>query len=142
MNVWTMPGFVLDYTLGDYTLSAGYRAEIQNYIKLTNQNFANQIAAVQFLAERPKYTAALRNDFIRTNEPPTSELTGPIVSNTNVFRPELEYHLTPRFSLGGNILWTYVDYEDPSVSEIDRNEIGGGATVFPISGGGVCTMGA
>ena len=48
---WTVPGFIVDYTLGNYTLSAGYRAEIQNYLDLTEQNFVNHIGAVQFLAE-------------------------------------------------------------------------------------------
>jgi hypothetical protein len=130
---WTIPGFVVDYTLGDYSLSAGYRAEIQNYLELTDQNFVNHIGAVQFLAELPRFTFGVRDDFIRTNEPPTTELTGPIGSNTNLLRADVEYRYSPRLSFGANAGWVYVNYdEDPSpdAEVIDRSEVGAGLTVF------------
>ncbi len=127
---WTMPGVIVDYTLGNYTLSAGYRAEIQNYLELTSQDFVNHVGAVQFLAELPKLTLGLRDDFVRTNEPPTTELTGPIPSNTNILRADAEYRVTSRVSLGANVLWTYVAYDDDFADVINRNEVGGGASVF------------
>lgn len=128
--VWTMPGVIVDYTRGNYTLSAGYRAEIQNYLELTSQNFVNHVGAVQLLAELPRLTVGVRDDFVRTNEPPTTELTGPIPSNTNIFKVEAEYRLTPRVSVGANVLWTYVAYDDDFASVINRNEVGGGVSLF------------
>jgi hypothetical protein len=127
---WTVPGVVVDYTLGNYTLSFGYRAEIQNYLELTDQNFVNHIGAVQFLAELPRLTLTFRNDFVRTNEPPISELSGPIPSNTNNLLPEVEYRFTPRLSMGVNVGWIHVDYEDPAAEVIDRDEYQVGLTAF------------
>ncbi len=127
---WTTPGVVGDYTFGNYTLSLGYRAEIQNYLELTSQNFVNHVGALQFLAEFPRLTVTVRNDFIRTNEPPISELSGPIASNTNVLAPEAEYRLTSRLSLGANVGWTHVDYQDPAAEVIDRDEYQVGLTAF------------
>jgi hypothetical protein len=67
---------------------------------------------------------------VRTNEPPITELAGPIASNTNNFMPEVEYRLTPRLSLGANGAWVHVDYEDPSAEVIDRDEYQVGVTAF------------
>jgi hypothetical protein len=131
--IWTVPGFVVDYTFGNYSLSAGYRAEIQNYLELTSQDFVNHIGAVQFLGELPRLTVSVRDDFIRTNEPPTTELTGPIASNTNVFKADAEYRWSPRLSFGAFATWAYVDYDEdagPAVEQIDRHEAGGGLSVF------------
>ena len=119
----TIPGFVLDYTFGAHSLSAGYRAEILNYVSLSSQDNVHQIAAVQLRLDFPRTLINLRDDFIKTSDPPTTELTGPIISTTNVFKPDAEYRLTPRFSTGLGFTWRYVRFEDPSIADlIDRDE--------------------
>jgi hypothetical protein len=119
----TIPGFVIDYTYGPHSLSAGYRAEILNYVHLTNQNTVNNVMAFQLRLDFPRWLLTLRDDFTQSNDPPTSELTGPIKSTTNVLTPEAEFRVTTRFSTGLSYAWTRVRYEDPSVGDlIDRDE--------------------
>src|SRR5262245_7567868 len=119
----TIPGFVIDYTYGPHSLSAGYRAEILNYVHLTNQNTVNNIMAFQLLLDFPRWLLTLRDEFTQSNDPPTTELTGPIKSTTNVLTPSAEFRVTTRFSTGLSYSWTRVRYEDPSVGDLlDRDE--------------------
>jgi hypothetical protein len=109
-------------------VSAGYRAEILNYVDLTNQDTTNHIMAFQLRLDFPRWLLTLNENFTRTNEPPTSELTGPIESSTNVLTPAAEFRVTTRLSTGVNYSWTRVRYDNPSIGDlIDRDEqvIGG-----------------
>ena len=74
----------------------------------------------------------MRDDFVKTSDPPNTELTGPIESLTNVLAPEAEYRLTTRLSLGANYSWTHVRYPtEPVVAgDLDRDEHLFGASVF------------
>jgi hypothetical protein len=119
----TIPGFVLDYTLGAHSASVGYRAEILNYLDLTNQDTVHHIAAGQLRLDFPRTLLTLRDDFVRTSDPPGTELTGRILSSTNVFKPEAEYRLTSRFSTGLGYTWLHTRFDDKSIGDlIDRDE--------------------
>ena len=74
----------------------------------------------------------MRNDFVKTSDPPNTELTGPIESLTNVLAPEAEYRLTTRLALGANYSWTYVRFptEPVAAADLDRDEHLFGASVF------------
>ncbi len=127
----TIPGFVADYTFGTHSLSAGYRAEILRYLDLTNQDTVHHFGVAQLRLDFPRTLLNLRDDFARTSDPPGTELTGRILSTTNVFKPEAEYRLTQRFSLGLNYGWTHVRFDDQFIAElIDRDEHRAGAAVF------------
>jgi hypothetical protein len=128
----TIPGFVADYTFGPHAISLGYRAEILNYVTLTSQNTVNHVAVAQLRLELPKLLVNLRDDFVKTNDPPNTELTGPIVSLTNILTPEAEYRLTTRLALGANYSWTHVRFptNDEVAGDLDRDEHLVGASVF------------
>jgi Putative beta-barrel porin 2 len=126
---WTIPGFVLDYSFGPHTVSAAYRAEILNYLDLTSQNTVHHIGVGQLRLEFPRTLVTLRDDYIQTSEPPTSELTGKIDSITNILAPAVEYRVTERLAVGLNPSWTWVDYGPPA-GELDRNEYLVGPSVF------------
>ena len=75
----------------------------------------------------------MRDDFVKTSDPPNTELTGPIESLTNVLAPEAEYRLTTRLTLGGNYSWTHVRYPDragEAAADLDRDEHLFGGSVF------------
>jgi Putative beta-barrel porin 2 len=119
----TIPGFVADYTFGAHSLSAGYRAEILRYVDLTSQDTVHHIAAVQLRLDFPRTLVNLRDDVVRTSDPPNTELTGRILSTTNTFKPEAEYRLTPRFSAGLGYAWRYVRFDEKDIGDlIDRDE--------------------
>jgi Putative beta-barrel porin 2 len=119
----TIPGFVADYTFGPHSASAGYRAEILRYVDLTNQDTVHHIAAAQLNLDFPRTRLNFRDDFVRTSDPPNTELTGRILSNTNTLKPSAEYRLTPRFSTGLAYSWIYQRFDDKSIGDlIDRDE--------------------
>jgi putative beta-barrel porin BBP2 len=139
----TIPGFLAELTRGPFSVSAGYRAEIINYATLTDQNTVNQSGLVQLKADMPRLKLQLRDDFTETTDPPGSELTGPIKSQTNVLAPTAEYRLTERFSVGVNYTWTHIHYpptsgsqgspneqQNQAVQQIDEDDQQGGATVW------------
>jgi hypothetical protein len=127
----TIPGLVADYTFGPHSISAGYRAEILNYVTLTSQNTTNHFAAGQLRLDFPRTLLTLHEDFARTNEPPSTELTGPILSSTNTLKPEAEYRLSPSFSLGLDYSWVHVTYVTNSIANlIDRDDQAAGTSVF------------
>jgi hypothetical protein len=127
----TIPGILADYTLGPHALSAGYRAEILNYATLTSQNNTHHIAAGQLRLDFPRTLINVKDDFTRTSDPPGTELTGPILSTTNVLKPAGEYRLTPSFSVGLNSYWLHQRFDESSIGTlIDRDEYLAGASVF------------
>lgn len=127
----TIPGLVVDYTFGAHSLSAGYRAEILNYLELTNQDTVHHIAVGQLRLDFPRTLLTLKDDFTRTSDPPGTELTGRILSTTNVLNPQAEYRLTTRFSTGLHYSWKRVRFDDDVIANlIDRDEHLIGASVF------------
>lgn len=127
----TIPGLVVDYTFGAHSLSAGYRAEILKYLELTNQDTVHHIAVGQLRLDFPRTLLTLKDDFTRTSDPPGTELTGRILSTTNVLKPQGEYRLTPSFSTALHYAWTRVRFDDAAIGDlIDRDEHLIGASVF------------
>ena len=127
----TIPGVLADYTFGPHSVSAGYRAEILRYLDLTDQDTVHHIAVGQLRLDFPRTLLTLKDDFTRTSDPPGTELTGRILSNTNVLKPEGEYRFTPSFSTGVNYSWTWVRFDDRAIGDlIDRDEHLIGASVF------------
>ena len=128
----TIPGFLADYTFGPHAATLGYRAEILNYVTLTDQDTVNHVAVAQLRLDFPKLLVNVRDDFVKTSDPPNTELTGPIESLTNVLAPEAEYRLTTRLALGANYAWTHVRFptEPVAAADLDRDEHLFGASVF------------
>ena len=126
-----IPGFLADYTFGTHSVSVGYRAEILKYLDLTDQDTVHHIGVGQVRLDFPRTLLTLRDDFTRTSDPPGTELTGRILSNTNVLKPEAEYRWTPSFSSGLSYTWTNVRFDDRFIGDlIDRDEHLGGASVY------------
>ncbi len=125
----TIPGLLADYNFGPHSLSVGYRAELLRYVDLTQEDATHHFAVGQLRLEFSRLLFNLRDDFAHTTDPPGTELTGRIRSDTNVLAPEAEYGLTQRFSVGTNYSWTHVHF-DPSVAELDRDEHLIGGSVF------------
>ena len=138
----TIPGFLAELSRGPFAASVGYRAEILNYVTLTNQNTTNQFGVAQFRLDYSRLKLQLKNDFAETTDPPNSELTGPIKSQTNLLAPTAEYALTERFSLGLNFGWTHINYpgnapagtpneqQNQAVQELNEDQLLGGATLW------------
>lgn len=139
----TVPGFLAELSRSEFGASVGYRAEILNYVTLTDQNTTNQFGVVQLKLDMARLKVQLRDDFTETTDPPGSELTGPIKSQTNVLAPTAEYRVTERFSLGVNYAWTHIRFpassagagspdaqQNQAVQRLDEDDQTGGATLW------------
>jgi hypothetical protein len=128
---WTIPGIVADYTFGSHSLSAGYRAEILNYVTLTAQDNTHHMFSGQLRLEYPRTSITVTDDFARTTTPPGTELTGPIASTTNALGSAGQYRLTPSFSVGLSSSWLHQSFDESSVGDlINRDEYLVGGSVF------------
>ena len=73
----------------------------------------------------------LKEDFARTSDPPGTELTGRIGSNTNILAPSVEYGIAQRWSIGFDYVWTNVRFDDNTgVQTLDRDEHAFGLTGY------------
>jgi hypothetical protein len=139
----TIPGFIADLSRGPLAVSAGYRAEFITYLTLADQNATNQVAVVQLKLDMARLKLQIRDDFIESTDPPGSELTGPIKSQTNLLAPTAEYRLTERFSVSAFYGWTHIHYpptssgassvntqQNQAVQQLDENDQTGGVTVW------------
>jgi hypothetical protein len=100
-------------------------------VDLTDQDTVNHFAAGLIRFDFPRTLLTLNEDFARTNSPPGTELTGPILSSTNTVRPTAEYRLSPSFSLGVNYSWIHTTFATQSVATlIDRDDQRAGASVY------------
>ncbi len=124
----TSPGALAEWVSGPNSLSAGYRAEILNFLTLTSQDRTNHYLVGQLHLELSRLRVDVRDDFANTLTPPTTELTGPIPNTTNLLVPEIEYRVTPRLGVGGNALWRHVNV--PGFTELNREEYLVGPSVF------------
>ena len=124
----TSPGFIVDFSGVTTTLSAGYRAELLHFFRHNDQDDTHHIAFGSLAVNLPKLSVRAREDYVKTSDPPNTELTGRIESTTNTFAPEVEYRLTDRLSVATNFAWTKVDF--PKLKELSRDEYLYGGTVF------------
>jgi len=87
----TIPGFTLELPFGRHRFDLGFRTEILRYVSLGSQNTENYFVLARAAFDFPGgLKFSLKEDFAHTNDPPNSELTGPIQSSTNVLTPTIE----------------------------------------------------
>jgi hypothetical protein len=126
----TIPGFVLELPLGRHKIDLGFRAEILRYVDLTNQDTEHYFVLGNLLLDFPGgLKLKLKEDFARTSDPPGTELTGRIKSNTNVLSPSAEYGFAQRYAIGLDYVWANVRFDD-TVQQLDRDEHTVGVTGF------------
>jgi hypothetical protein len=124
----TIPGALAEWVVGQHSLSAGYRAEILKFLRLTDRDTIHHFLAAQLVLEFSRLRISVRDDFAHTSDPPTNELTGRVESTSNTLVSEARYRLTERFAAGINGSWARVSV--PTFTQLDRNELVAGASVF------------
>ena len=128
----TIPGFVLALPLGRHKVDLGFRAEILRYFNLTRQDTEHYFVLGNLLLDFPGgLKVNLKEDYARTSDPPGTELTGRIKSDTNVLAPSVEYGFAQRYAIGLSYVWTHVNFDQGSgVESLDRDEHTFGVTGF------------
>jgi hypothetical protein len=128
----TIPGFLLELPVGRHKFDLGFRTEILRYFNLTKENAEHYFVLGNMLLDFPGgLRVNLKEDFAHTTDPPGTELTGRIGSETNILKPSVEYRLADRFSAGFDYTWTRVRFDDGTgVQDLDRQEHTFGLTGF------------
>jgi hypothetical protein len=128
----TIPGFVLELPLGRHKIDLGFRAEIVRYFNLDNQDTEHYFVLGNLLLDFPGgLKVNLKEDFARTSDPPGTELTGRLGSDTNVLSPSVEFGFAQRYAIGFEYVWTHVNFDrDTGVESLDRDEHTFGVTGF------------
>lgn len=124
----TIPGVLVEYGSGSNWVAVGYRAEILNFLRRTNQDTVHHLFRGQLHLESSRLSFNLRDDFVRTTDPQGTELTGRIESTTNTLTPDVTYRLTERVSIGASATWTHVEF--PTLPQLDREDYLAGPSVF------------
>jgi hypothetical protein len=124
----TIPGILVEYGTGPDVLSAGYKAEFLKFLDGSSPDAVHHLFAGQLLLGFNRLQVRARNEFIKTTDPPGSELTGRIESTTNTFAADAGYSLTDRFGLAVNGGWTHAEF--PTIGQLSRDEYLVGASVF------------
>jgi hypothetical protein len=126
--VRTSPGVLVEYGKAANALSLGYRVEVLNFLRHPDRDALHHVLAGQLLYEIGRWRLRIRDDFLKTTDPQSTELTGRIPSTTNTLGSGLEYRLTDRFALGASATWIHVDV--PSLEQLTRDEYLFGVSVF------------
>ena len=97
----TVPGFLLEYSVGPVALTLGYKIEQLTYFKFHELDTINQAGLLDVLYESAAgLRMELKEDYLLTSDPQTTEQLSRRESMTNRARGEAEYRLLDRWSLG------------------------------------------
>jgi hypothetical protein len=125
----TIFGAVVELPFGRHRLDLSARAELLRFIN--NTQFDNEhyfLLANLALIYPGGLRIGVREEFVKTSDPPGTELTGRIESTTNTVALEAEYALAGRLSIGTNYAYTRVRFD--TVPQLDRDEHTVGVTGF------------
>jgi opacity protein-like surface antigen len=127
----TIPGLLLELPIGRHRLDLGMRAEILNFVDLSDQNATHFFLLGTLGLNFPGgLSVGLKEDFAYTTDPPGSELTGRVRSTTNVLSPSVEYAIARRFAVGADYTWSHVAFDEATAESLDRDEHTWGLTGF------------
>src|SRR5204863_1377088 len=126
----SIPGVIVELPFGRHRFDLTARAEILKYLSHSQFDTVHYFVLARAGLNFPGgLSVRVREELVRTSDPPGTELTGRIGSTTNTVASEVEYALAQRFSLGVAYTFTSVSFDD-TATELNRNEHTAGVTGF------------
>jgi hypothetical protein len=125
----TIAGVVVELPFGRHRLDLAARVEILRYFD--NGQFDDEhyfVLANLALVYPGGLRIRVKEEFVKTSDPPGTELTGRIDNTTNTIAPEIEYAIAQRVSVGVNYAYARVRLD--TVAPLDRDEHTVGLTGF------------
>jgi hypothetical protein len=125
----TSVGIVVDLPFGRHRVDLSARAEFLKFFE--NEQFDDEhyfLIANLALVFPGGLRVKVREEFVKTSDPPGTELTGRIDNSTNIIAPEVEYRIAQRFSIGTNYAYTRVRFD--GIDQLDRDEHTVGLSAF------------
>jgi hypothetical protein len=125
----TVAGVVVELPFGRHRLDINARAEILRFFDHPQFDDEHYFLLANLVLLYPGgLRLRVREDFVKTSDPPGTELTGRIESTTNTVAPDVEFALAQRFSIGANYAYSRVRFD--TIPQLDRDEHTFGVTGF------------
>lgn len=104
-----------------HAVSAGYIYNLLRYSNNNNLDAHRHNAFFNFVLNFNRAQFRLSEDFSRTNEFPTTELTQYIPHNTNLLGGGFDFDMAQIWGVGFDYTWEHNNYLDTSLDILDRN---------------------
>lgn len=115
------PGITVEATPGRHEIRAAYLAEIIRYVNHTTNDSDRHTASLIGNFNFTRFATRFREEFRRTDDFPTTELTRRIKRNENVLGGGLDYDVFGRWGLGFDVTWENFNYLRSDFDFLDRN---------------------
>jgi hypothetical protein len=120
VNIIT-PAIAVEATPGKHELKARYKADILRYATHTNLDTERHTADFSAIFKFNRLELRLKDDFRRTDDFPTSELTTRIKRNENSLTGGLDYDVVQLWGIGFDVTWGNINYLRSDFDFLDRN---------------------
>jgi len=115
------PGITVEATPGRHEIKAAYLAEIIRYVNHTTNDSDRHTASLVGNFNFTRFATRFKEEFRRTDDFPTTELTTRIRRNENVLGGGLDYDVFERWGVGFDFRWENFNYLRSDFDFLDRN---------------------
>jgi hypothetical protein len=119
INIIT-PGIQLEYK-GRHELRAGYKVEILRYSDWNNLDTERHTAVLDGLFTFNRLQLRFGEEFRRTDDFPSTQLTQRIERNENTLGGGFDYDVARLWGVGFDARWGHVNYLEQGFDDLDRN---------------------
>jgi len=127
------PAILLEAAPGKHEIKAGYKLDILRYSTHSNLDTERHAALLSALLNFNRLQVRFREEFRRTDDFPTSELTTRIKRNENFLLGGFDYDVVQLWGVGFDLTWGNINYLDSPSGDfnfLDRNSHTYAATVY------------
>ena len=115
------PGIAIEATPDKHVIKAGYKADILKYTTHTNFDTYRHHADLMGIFKFNRLELRLKEDFRRTDDFPTSELTKRVKRNENFLSGGADYDVIERWGVGFDFTWGNINNLQSDFDYLDRN---------------------
>jgi hypothetical protein len=125
-----IPAITVEATPGNHTISAGFKADIIRWVRFENNDSDRYTANLDSVFQFNRLQLRLKEDFVHTDEFPSSELTQRIRRNDNALGGGFDYDVAQFWGIGFDHTWRNVYYLDHDFDFLSRNEYTYAANIY------------
>ncbi|GEM_PF-5738016 len=115
------PGITVEANPGKHALSASYRADFIRYLNHTTNDSDRHAASLLANFNFNRLATRFREEFRRTDDFPTTELTTRIRRNENTITGGFDYDVFQLWGVGFDVTWANLNYLRSDFDFLDRN---------------------
>jgi hypothetical protein len=117
----TSPGILVEASPGKHEIKLGYKADILRYSNHSNLDIERHTADLTTVLNFNRLQARLTENFRRTDDFPSTELTKRIKRNENFLSGGFDYDVVERWGIGFDFTWGNINNLRADFDFLDRN---------------------